>query len=251
MYVPLKTLRRAVRLVGDLDELDDPVGFAAVVLPGLATLVGCDVLTYNEIGPAESETSYADYPQGALDPATQPVFAAYVNEHPLVRHYRATGAGEPVKISDFLSLERFHRLGLYAEFFRRIPVEHQIAVNLPGPDDRVIGIALSRGRTDFTETDRAVLSVLRAPLLRAFLRARSRHRAQHGLTRAMSHGLAQLTDRELEILRLVALGHTNVAIAHALGISHRTAAKHLEHIYRKLGVTSRAAAVARTAGQAG
>jgi DNA-binding CsgD family transcriptional regulator len=251
MYVPLKTLRRAVRLVGDLDELDDPAGFAAVVLPGLATLVGCDVLTYNEIGPAESETSYADYPHGALDPATQPVFAAYVSEHPLVRHYRATGSGEPVKISDFLSQERFHRLGLYAEFFRRIPVEHQIAVNLLGLDDRVIGIALNRGRTDFTETDRALLSVLRAPLLRALLRARRLHQAQHGLVRAMSPRPAQLTDRELEVLQLVALGHTNVAIAHALDISPRTAAKHLEHIYRKLGVTSRAAAVARTAGRAG
>jgi DNA-binding CsgD family transcriptional regulator len=251
MYVPLKTLQQAVRLVGDLAELDDPAGFAAIVLPGLVRLVGCDVLTYNEIGPAESQTSYADYPQGALDPATQPVFAAYVNEHPLVRHYRATGPGEPVKISDFLSRERFHRLGLYAEFFRRIPVEYQIAVSLPGPDDRVIGIALNRGRTDFTETDRAVLSVLRAPLLRAFLRARRRQEARHGLTRAMSRGLAQLTDRELEVLQLVALGHTNIAIAHALDISPRTAAKHLEHIYRKLGVTSRAAAVARTAGRAG
>src|ERR1700730_5680825 len=251
MYVTLRTLRRAGRLAGDLGELDDPAGFVGIVLPGLATLVGCDVLTYNEIGPAESETSYADYPQGALDPATQPVFAAYVNEHPLIRHYRATGAGGPVKISDFLSRERFHRLGLYAEFFRRIPVEDQIAVSLPGPDDRVIGIALNRSRTDFTETDRAVLSVLRAPLLRAFLRARRRQEAQHGLTRAMSRGLAKLTDRELEVLQLVALGHTNIAIAHALDISPRTAAKHLEHIYRKLGGTSRAHAVARTAGRAG
>ncbi len=251
MYVPLKTLRQAVRLAGDLAELDDPAGFAAIVLPGLATLVGCDMLTYNEIGPAESQTSYADYPQGALDPATQPVFAAYVTEHPLVDHYRVTGDGEPVKISDFLSQERFHRLGLYAEFFRHIPVEHQIAVSFPGPGDRVIGIALNRGRTDFTETDRALLSAIRAPLLRAMLRARSRHQAQHGLTLARSHDVAQLTDRELEVLQLVALGRTNVAIAHALDISPRTAAKHLEHIYRKLGVTSRAAAVARTAGRVG
>jgi len=251
MYVPLRTLQRAVRLAGDLADLDDPAGFVGIVLPGLATLVGCDVLTYNEIGPAESETSYADYPHGALDRATQPVFAAYVSEHPLVRHHRSAGVGEPVKISDFLSRERFHRLGLYAEFFRHIPVEHQMAVSLPGPDDLVIGIALNRSRTDFTETDRALLSVLRAPLQRALLRARSRHQAQHGLALAMSHGLAQLTNRELEVLQLVALGRTNVAIAHALDISPRTAAKHLEHIYRKLGVTSRAAAVARTAGRVG
>ncbi len=41
-------------------------GFAGIVLPGLATLVGCDVLTYNEIGPAESETSYEQTVPGTL-----------------------------------------------------------------------------------------------------------------------------------------------------------------------------------------
>jgi hypothetical protein len=57
MYVSLETLRRAVGLVDDLAELDDPAGFAAIVLPGLATLVGCDVLTYNEIGPDRGQTA--------------------------------------------------------------------------------------------------------------------------------------------------------------------------------------------------
>lgn len=141
MYVSLETLRRAVGLVDSLAELDDAAGFAAVVLPGLATLVGCDVLTYNEIGPVHGQTGYADYPAGALDPATQPLFAAHVHEHPLVNHYRATGSGEPVMISDFLTRQRFHRLGLYADFFRAIPVEHQIAVSLPSPEQQVIGVA--------------------------------------------------------------------------------------------------------------
>ena len=74
-------------------------------------LVICDVLTYNEIEPDRGQTRYADYPAGALDPATQPAFEAHVHEHPLVTHYRASGSGEPVMISDFLSQQRFHRLG--------------------------------------------------------------------------------------------------------------------------------------------
>ena len=62
MYVSLETLQRAVGLVDSLAELDDPASFAEIVLPGLATIVGCDVLTYNEIGPAHGQTRYTDYP---------------------------------------------------------------------------------------------------------------------------------------------------------------------------------------------
>jgi DNA-binding CsgD family transcriptional regulator len=245
MYVPLKTLRSAMQLAGDLAGLDDPAGFPGVVLPSLAAMVGCDLLTYNEIGPAPGQARYADYPQHALDPATQPVFAAYVHEHPLVNHYRDTADGEPVMISDFLSRERFHRLGLYAEFFQPIPVEHQIAVSLASSRGRVIGIALNRARTDFSEADRALLSVLRAPLIHALLRARRRNQASRALASPVG-GPAGLTGRETEVLQLAALGRTNLAIAHALGISPRTVAKHLEHIYRKLSVSSRTAAATRT-----
>jgi len=256
MYVSLETLQRSVSLVDSLAELDDPDAFAAIVLPGLAGLVRCDVITYNEIGPAPGQTSYADHPSGALDPATQAVFAAHVHEHPLVNHYRATGSGEPVMISDFLSLDRFHRLGIYAEFFQGISVEHQIAISLPGPDEQVIGVALSRGYRDFSDQDRALLSVLRAPLIAALVRARRRQQAGQALGAAAGSGppgLARLTDREIAILRFVAAGRTNSAIAHELRLSPRTVAKHLEHVYRKLGVSSRAAAVSRmtTGGPAG
>jgi len=54
-----------------------------------------------------------------------------------------------------------------------------------------------------------------------------------------------LTDRERQILVFLAAGDTNVAIAAALHISALTVKKHLEHIYEKLGVAGRVAAVAR------
>ena len=53
-----------------------------------------------------------------------------------------------------------------------------------------------------------------------------------------------LTERELEILQLLALGHTNRDIAGKLFISPDTVKTHLEHIYQKLGATDRTAAVA-------
>ncbi len=54
---------------------------------------------------------------------------------------------------------------------------------------------------------------------------------------------AGLTDREVEVLQHVAQGNTNRQIAQALVISERTVAHHLEHIYDKIGISSRAAAV--------
>jgi len=54
----------------------------------------------------------------------------------------------------------------------------------------------------------------------------------------------RLTTRELEVLRLVATGQTNRAIADALGLSEKTVARHVANIFTKLGLTSRAAATA-------
>jgi DNA-binding CsgD family transcriptional regulator len=56
-----------------------------------------------------------------------------------------------------------------------------------------------------------------------------------------SHGL---TARELEVLRLVAGGATNRAIADALVLSERTVDRHVSNIFAKLRVSSRAAATA-------
>lgn len=53
-----------------------------------------------------------------------------------------------------------------------------------------------------------------------------------------------LTAREVEVLRLVAGGHTNRVIARELVLSEKTVARHLSNIYGKLGIGSRAAATA-------
>ena len=49
-----------------------------------------------------------------------------------------------------------------------------------------------------------------------------------------------LSNREREVLKLLALGHTNREIAHLLFISVRTSETHRAHIMRKLHLSSRA-----------
>jgi DNA-binding NarL/FixJ family response regulator len=56
-----------------------------------------------------------------------------------------------------------------------------------------------------------------------------------------THGL---TARELEVLCLLAAGNSNRQIASALVISEHTVARHVQNIFRKLGVPSRTAASA-------
>ncbi|HSL64865.1 MAG TPA: HD domain-containing phosphohydrolase, partial [Gaiellaceae bacterium] len=53
---------------------------------------------------------------------------------------------------------------------------------------------------------------------------------------------ADLTDREVEVLRLLARGRSNREVASELVISPKTVGRHVENLYRKLGVSSRAAA---------
>ncbi|TME05890.1 MAG: HD domain-containing protein [Chloroflexi bacterium] len=52
-----------------------------------------------------------------------------------------------------------------------------------------------------------------------------------------------LTEREAELLRLLAQGQSNPQIAKTLVISRKTVEHHLEHIYNKIGVTCRTSAV--------
>lgn len=56
--------------------------------------------------------------------------------------------------------------------------------------------------------------------------------------------LSPLSARELEVLTLTTLGLANREVGERLAISHATVKTHLEHIYRKFGVSDRAAAVA-------
>lgn len=71
--------------------------------------------------------------------------------------------------------------------------------------------------------------------------------AQHELSRLRGvRGTSsdRLTTREIEVVRLIATGSTNRAIATKLGISEKTVARHVSNVFTKLGLSSRAAATA-------
>ncbi len=66
--------------------------------------------------------------------------------------------------------------------------------------------------------------------------------AGHAPAPTRAGGPAGLTAREVDVLALLARGLPNKGIARELGISPKTVGNHVEHVYSKLGVSSRAAA---------
>nr|WP_269330281.1 response regulator transcription factor [Kineosporia babensis] len=64
------------------------------------------------------------------------------------------------------------------------------------------------------------------------------------ISRVRSSGAEALSQREVEVLTLVARGRTNREIARALFVSEATVKTHLGHVFDKLGVKDRASAVA-------
>lgn len=67
----------------------------------------------------------------------------------------------------------------------------------------------------------------------------------HEQARAVCGALAELTERELEVLRSIAAGDSNKLIARQLGLSPHTVKRHVANILDKLGLTSRGQAAAK------
>ncbi len=102
---------------------------------------------------------------------------------------------------------------------------------------------LARARDDFTDDDIAVAHRLQ-PLLRALHRQAQVLGSDRPWTgQGVALRATELSGRELAVLRLLADGHTAVGIAQRLTTSPRTVQKHLQHVYRKVGVSDRLAAV--------
>ena len=313
-------LHQVLRVAFDAAEADGRETFASACIDGLHELVPSDIVSYNEFDPSRGHEFVRARPDDWMTPACLARFRANAHEHPLLNHYRETGDGRALKISDFLDREAFHASALYREFFGPIGVEHQIALTLPAEPALVIGVAMNRGSSDFHERERTRLNVLRPYLARAHRRVLERAESAARL-RALERGADELeegialvddddhvvyasrparallrefvgsdlgaklpatidhlrtasdrrlhvrrlsdgsgvvvlsarppeaasllTPRELEVLASVADGLTDREIAPLLSISPRTVQRHLRNIYAKLGVHTRAAAVAR------
>ncbi|SNS14768.1 regulatory protein, luxR family [Geodermatophilus pulveris] len=183
------------------------------------------------------------WPVGFL-PTTPPSGALIdASTHPLIRWYAVTGDSAPQVLGRVPRAVAGPRMrAAWSAFARPFGITHQLA--LPVRVGRgVEAYVVSRPDDDYDDAD-ADLAALVRPALAALV---GQHRVLHDVPERRYDRVRDrhLTEREFAVLTLLGAGHTAQAIARRLDTSPRTVHKHLEHLYRKLGVRDRLMAVQR------
>jgi DNA-binding CsgD family transcriptional regulator len=220
-------------------DADGDDAFPPPVLEALRRLIPCEVISYGHYAARGRRWAIRTAPDG-LAPVPRPISAAHLrlqDQDPFLPSPRTVGRA--VRLSDLVSPRELHALEFYQGVVRPLGIEYSMQLWLLSGDEIVGGFGFDAAAADFSDRDVDMLDFLAPDLLRLHRRAATRRRMDRE-----TDGVTVLTHRELEVVRLVAVGLTNAEIARTLFISPGTVRKHLDNTYARLGVRSRAAAVA-------
>ncbi|MET1058905.1 MAG: helix-turn-helix transcriptional regulator [Nocardioides sp.] len=128
--------------------------------------------------------------------------------------------------------------GDYTNELDPVSASTSLSMDLRAGSDHVVQVWMDRRHGTFCSRDLAMLSLL-TPALQRLLRSRPTARLP-----------GTLTLQEGRVLSLVGAGWTNAEIAERMCVETCTVRKHLEHVYRKLGVSNRMAAAMVLQGRA-
>lgn len=148
-----------------------------------------------------------------------------------------------VVLMDLQFRGEFKGAGATAEI-RRLPDPPAVLVLTNYDTDSDIVTAIESGAAGYLLKDAPPEEIGAAVRAAASGRTALAPAVAHRLLSRMRDSTAALSQRELEVMDLVAQGLSNLEIARRLHLSETTVKSHLAHIYPKLGVTSRTAAVA-------
>jgi DNA-binding CsgD family transcriptional regulator len=252
---PLRSsdLRAALDFVSDLaDTIDDAQAFAHCGVEQLPRLATSELTTLSLCDLRGHRRYVVGYPAGAIGPEARASFDRHFDAHPLVRYHAVDGGPCVRRISDSIAPSAFRETALYDEYYRQVGIDHAVALPVHVGGGWLVSFVLNRRGSDFSDREVAMLEQVRPAVGRLFLRTGLLERTRRAWlidsgAAADPSGEASLplTARERDVLRWVAAGKTDRDVADILGISPRTVHKHLEHVYTKLGVETRTAAVMR------
>ena len=244
---------RALQLLARVEpQTGDEGSFARAVVLALHDYVAAELTTLSVCDLVTGHRRVVGLPGVRLGAEEIACFDRHFFEHPLVRHHGFEGGLLTRRISDLVSRHDFQRSALYGDYYRRLGLEYTIAVPLLSDHRTLVSVVLNRRGLDFDERDRERLDVLRPHLAFLYGQARRTIAPPSGDLPAVPPPAPPdasppgLTLREAEVMHWLARGKTDADIAALLSISPRTVQKHLEHVYVKLGVETRTAAVMRS-----
>lgn len=229
---------RALQLLAQVEpQAGDEGSFARAVVLALHDFVAAELTTLSVCDLVTGHHRVVGLP--GVRPGADEIacFDQHFFEHPLVRHHGLDGGLLTRRISDLVSRHDFQRSA--------------IAVPLFSDQRTLVSVVLNRRGRDFDERDRERLDLLRPHLAFLYRLARRATASASGDATAVplpampEPSPPGLTLRESEVMHWLARGKTDAEIAALLSISPRTVQKHLEHVYVKLGVETRTAAVMR------
>jgi DNA-binding CsgD family transcriptional regulator len=230
--------RAALDLVGDTAAaLGEPGGYARCLLQQLPRLVASDLTTLSICDLQEGRRRALGAP--ALGAAERAAFDHHFHAHPLVRYHAVDRGPYAHRISDSVPFAHFREGGLYADYYRRVGIDHVLALPVHVQGRWLVSVVFNRRGRDFSDRELALLDALRRPLATLFAHADVLQPTE------VSMPATTLTPREHEVLGWVAAGKTDRDIAALLGTSPGTVRKQLQRVYTKLGVETRTAAAMR------
>ncbi len=237
----------AYRLVCELGEARPGSERVRLALTSTARLIASDLTTLSVCDLRHGRRHIEMTPQAALSATDREAFDRHFYEHPLVCFHAANHQAGAMRLGDFYCTTALETLPLYQDYYRPLRLRAVMAVPLHVDERMLVSVVLNRHGRDFSERDRQMADLLRpglaAQLKESYAPSQTGWMAPEGAEPLAS--CASLTAREKEILQWVGAGKSNAEIAWIMAISPRTVQKHLEHIFDKLGVQNRLAALLR------
>ena len=241
--------RKVLNAIEILGREDDYATFPDRVVEAVSAAIDVDLVSYNEIDARSGASRFLLRPDiGRMEPgsAEYRALARRFGHHPIVaQRVSQTADGS---LAGFVN--RLRMLGMVGNCCGQAELRLNVGLTIASSGSRFVGVAINRSVRDFDDRDAALMELLKSHLLSAHRRAlRSAGPGDGTLVKTGATADLPLTKRESEVLYWVSMGKTNGEVSEIIGARPLTVKKHLEHIYDKLGVPNRTAAVRATAAQ--
>src|SRR5260221_6063956 len=166
--------RAALDLLGAMSEgVQDAGSFARFGVERLPALVASEFTTLSVCNLVNGRREVYGMPAGALNADDRAPLDPHFNKHPLVRYHGYEGGRRTQRISDSVAFERFRHTALYNDYYRRIRIDHAIALPIYVRHGLLVSFVLNRTRRDFSDRERALLDLVGPYLAKLYEKAQT------------------------------------------------------------------------------